>query len=120
MNINCKDGGELQWWKRGFGLGGQLQADASSSVQFASHATAWSEKEITRGRYGITDLCDDMKTPRSQVELVPSAARLYEVLTDFYFRAQNKWSAKGKSIPRRWHQVNPGKLGARRSRDVFL
>ncbi|MFZ4715426.1 MAG: nucleotidyltransferase domain-containing protein [Bacteriovoracaceae bacterium] len=66
----------------------------------------WTEKEIMRGRYNITDICDDMKSPRSDAELIASGVRLYEVITDFYFRSKNKWSAKGKSIPRRWRQEN--------------
>lgn len=74
--------------------------------------TKWTEKERIRSRYAITDLCDDMKSPRSTAELLASGARLYEVLTEFYFRSKDRWSAKGKSIPRRWKEDSP-ELGER-------
>lgn len=59
-----------------------------------------SEEEIRKSRYNITNLVDDMREPRSHAELVASATELYEALADYYFRTNNLWSAKGKSIPR--------------------
>lgn len=64
------------------------------------------EHELQKYRYGITDLCDDMRTPRNGAELVASAARLYQVLADFYLRSKGLWSASGKGIPRRLNKVD--------------
>lgn len=61
---------------------------------------ALSEKEICKLRYNITNLVDDIRQPRSKAELVASGTELYEALADYYFRTNNLWSAKGKSIPR--------------------
>jgi predicted nucleotidyltransferase len=61
----------------------------------------WSEADIARARYTITNLCDDIRAPRNHAELTGSASSLYDVLADFYFRAAGRWSAKGKSVPRK-------------------
>jgi predicted nucleotidyltransferase len=66
-----------------------------------------SDEEIRNLRCWITDLVDDMRAPRSKEELTASAAVLYTVLADFYFRANGFWSAKSKSIPRRFEKTNP-------------
>jgi hypothetical protein len=62
---------------------------------------------LSRFRYAITDLLDDVRAPRSHAEAVASATRLYEQVTDFWFRSQRLWSAKGKSIPRRMRTLDP-------------
>jgi len=66
----------------------------------------WTEKEINQARYAITDICDDLKSYRSSQEMIGSLIQLYPILTNFYFRSQNKWSAKGKAIPKRWKKDN--------------
>jgi|GEM_PF-1084338 len=60
-----------------------------------------SENEITRRRYGISDLIDDLRAPRSHAEAMASGARLLEDLSDFYLRRQRLWTTDGKSIFRR-------------------
>lgn len=57
-------------------------------------------------RYGITDLLDDIRDPRSYAELIATAGQLYEALANYYFRVNVRWSAKGKSIPRTLEQVD--------------
>ncbi len=59
-----------------------------------------SEGDIRKLRYNLTNLVDDIRQPRSKDELVASGTELYEALADYYFRTNNLWSAKGKSIPR--------------------
>jgi hypothetical protein len=66
-----------------------------------------SEEDLRRMRYRITDLVDDIRHPCSKGELIASGTLLYSELADFYFRSQNYWSAKGKTIPRRLKQVAP-------------
>ena len=53
-----------------------------------------------RMRYSVSDLLDDLRAPRSRVELVGAGARLYEQLADYHLRRQGLWSARGKAIPR--------------------
>lgn len=65
-----------------------------------------SEEDIRKLRYNITNLVDDIRQPRSKAELVAAGAELYEALADCYFRTNNLWSAKGKSIPRILKQVD--------------
>ncbi len=67
-----------------------------------------SEDQDRNLRYGITDLLDDLRSPRSKGEAIATGARLYEVLADYYFRANTEWSAYGKSIPRRLEAVDSG------------
>jgi Nucleotidyltransferase domain len=71
-----------------------------------------SEEEIRKSRYNITNLVDDIRQSRSKAELVASGTELYEALADYYFRVNNLWSAKGKSIPRILEQTDT-ELGQR-------
>ena len=60
----------------------------------------WDKKQIDKERFLITDVLDDIKYPASRDEQIVSAARLLEVLGQYYFRSQNKWCASGKSLIR--------------------
>lgn len=64
-----------------------------------------------RMRYFVSDLIDDLRTPRSRDELVATGARLYEQLADYHLRRQGLWSAKGKAIPRVLQRVDPELCG---------
>ncbi len=57
-------------------------------------------EEIEQFRYMITDFIDDIRYPRSKFELTASGTALYSLLSDFYFRSNDLWLAKKKSIPR--------------------
>jgi hypothetical protein len=65
-----------------------------------------SDEAISKMRYNITNLVDDIRQPRSKDELIASGTELYEALADYYFRTNNLWSARGKSIPRTLNQVD--------------
>ena len=67
----------------------------------------WSARDLDRARYAISDLCDDLRDPRNPAEAWASAARLYGLLAEFYWRGRGLWSARGKTIPRRLCQVDP-------------
>lgn len=58
----------------------------------------WSKEQLGRSRFFITDLLDDILYPHNRAAQIASAAKLYDLLAEFYFRAQNKWSAGGKTI----------------------
>jgi len=65
-----------------------------------------SDEDIRKLRYNITSLVDDIREPRSKDELVASGTELYQALADYYFRSNNLWSAKGKSIPRNLNKAD--------------
>ncbi len=67
----------------------------------------WDKSQIAKERFLITDVLDDIKSPVSQAEQMASAGWLYEALSQFYFRSQNKWCASGKSIVRYLKSENP-------------
>ncbi len=67
----------------------------------------WTLDDLDRYRYAITDLCDDLRAPRSYQEMLGTIGVLQEQLTHFYFRSQKKWSGKGKTMARRWIEENP-------------
>ncbi len=65
------------------------------------------KEEIRIFQYWITDLIDDIREPRSKLELTAVGTRLYEAIADCYLRTNNLWSAKGKSIPRNLKKHSP-------------
>jgi len=67
----------------------------------------YSEDQLRNLRYGISDLLDDLKSPRNGFEAKTIVAKLHEQLGDFWFRAQGRWSASGKHIPRRMQKLDP-------------
>ena len=67
-----------------------------------------SSEEVLKLRYNLTSLVDDVRQPRSRDELLASGAELYEALADYYFRSHNRWSAKGKAIPRILKRADAG------------
>lgn len=67
----------------------------------------FSAEKLNQLRYQITGLIDDLREPRSKEELIGTATELYNVLADFYFRANGFWSAQNKSVPRVLQKTNP-------------
>jgi hypothetical protein len=68
---------------------------------------AWTEDKIRDVRYGIADLVDDIRAPRSHVEACAVVGSLHESLGNFYFRTKGLWSASRKHIPRRLRTIDP-------------
>lgn len=92
-----------------------LQALAEDVM--AAGPPRWSEQELAASRYEITNLVDDLRSPRSQAEQVATATALYLALSEHFLRAQGLWSATAKTIPRRLHAVAPS--FAQRFTDAF-
>ena len=67
----------------------------------------WSQAQVDKERFLITDILDDIKFPKNREEQVTSAVHLYEPLIQFYFRADKKWAASGKSLMRLFIVANP-------------
>jgi predicted acetyltransferase len=68
----------------------------------------WDKKILDKERFLITDILSDIQYAASPEEQMASAAWLLEALGQFYFRAQNKWCASGKSIIRYLKNADPG------------
>ncbi len=81
-----------------------LKQLAHSSLQ--DGPPKWSQQDVDNSRYGISDLVEDIRDPRSVAEMYAITTVLYPALADHYLRSQNLWSAKGKAIPGRLHTVN--------------
>lgn len=77
-------------------LSKKIKSQATELIQRGP--PVWSKLQIDKARFFITDLLDDILSPRNRVEQQASAAKLYEPLAEFYFRSQNKWQASGKAI----------------------
>ena len=82
----------------------RLKSDAQALLR--NGPPAWSPSEIDRARYGLSDLCDDLRQPRGDHQRLATGCRLYPALADFYLRSQLQWSATGKSLPGRLRAVN--------------
>lgn len=74
---------------------------------FETGPKKWSKEEIDRERFLITDILDDIKSPKTKDEQMFSAIHLFEPLIQFYFRSQGKWAASGKSLIRLFKSDNP-------------
>lgn len=88
-------------------LNGTLMTASSAFSEKIKHLAAeimeagplpWTQEEKDRARFFITDLLDDIVYSQNRAAQIASAAELYPLLAEFYFRAQNKWSARGKTI----------------------
>ncbi len=63
-------------------------------------------QSIENMRYFITNLIDDIRDPKNQKEAMGTASELYSTLANFYFRTNNLWSAKDKTIDRKLKVIN--------------
>lgn len=68
---------------------------------------ALSEEDIRNRLYGITDLIEDLRAPKSRDELIGAATRLYDLLADFALRSKGHWSGDGKQISRALNKYRP-------------
>jgi len=67
----------------------------------------WSEKDIEKARFFITDVLDDIIAPKSAHMQMASSAWLYEALGQFYLKSNGKWSASGKALAKRIGEEDP-------------
>ena len=76
------------------------QAKNIAEQALAKGPDSWTKGQIDKERFLITDILDDIKSPKNKDEQVISAVHLFEPLLQFYFRAATKWTASGKSLIR--------------------
>lgn len=68
---------------------------------------SWSQEQMDKERFFITDILDDIKFPKNKEEQIISAVHLFEPLLQFYFRGRKEWAASGKSLIRLFKSENP-------------
>ncbi len=83
------------------------QAKAIANEALAQGPDGWSNDQINKERFLITDILDDIKFPKNKEEQIISALHLFEPLIQFYFRAQKKWTASGKTLMGLFKAENP-------------
>jgi hypothetical protein len=71
----------------------------SARAVLADGPPEWNAKDVANSRYFITDLVNDIRSPRSGSEFIGTATRLHPMVATHFFRSQRLWSAKGKSTP---------------------
>jgi aminoglycoside 6'-N-acetyltransferase len=84
-----------------------IEAKSIASEALANGPDSWTQAQIDKERFLITDILDDIKSPKNKEEQIISAVHLFEPLLQFYFRAARKWTASGKSLIRFFKQENP-------------
>lgn len=82
-------------------------AKAFATTELEKGPSPLSEYQINAARYRITDLIEDIKDARNIAEMQATVTVLYEAVADFFFRSQQLWSAKAKTIPRRLEKIDP-------------
>jgi len=78
-----------------------------SAKSLLANPSTLSKEEIKHKRYGITDIVDDLRAPRSTREAMATGVQLYPLLADFFLRSNGFWGASGKWIPRALHRADP-------------
>lgn len=85
---------------------GRAAQDEAKAV-YEQGPPAYTVMEMQQARYMITDLLDDLEPTRNRYQLQATIALLHNSLGDFYCRAQNQWSGKGKNLIKRLKALNP-------------
>lgn len=85
---------------------GHLVKDLAKRVLQAG-PPPWGQQERDDSRYAISELVEDIRSPRNSFEIRPIISDLYRAVANHYCRSQNQWSAKGKSIPGRLMNLDP-------------
>lgn len=75
----------------------------------------WEALDIDKSRYAITDLIEDLRGETREPEQQAILMRLYEAFANHYFRSRQRWSGKGKWIPRRFREIDEAY-----AKDVFI
>lgn len=58
----------------------------------------WRQEQISKERFLINNVLDDIKSPKNKDEKIISDLHLFEPLLQFYFRVLTKCTASGKSL----------------------
>lgn len=94
------------------------KAKRIASEVLALGPPTWRQDQVDSSRYAITDLLDDMHSPRNLHEQIATGALLYRKVAQHFLRTRKEWGASNKWIPRRLHAVDP--TFAKRFQDAYL
>ena len=78
-----------------------------ANTLLAQGPEAWDQTDTDASRYAITNLVDDIRRPRSYIELIAIGTELHRALATHVFRTRGMWSASGKMIPRQLESAVP-------------
>lgn len=84
-----------------------MEAKVIAAEALANGPNPWNPAQIDKERFLITDILDDIKSPKNKEEQITSTVHLFEPLLQFYFRAATKWTASSKSLIRLLKAENP-------------
>lgn len=84
-----------------------IEAKSIAAEALAKGPDSWTKHQTDKERFLITDILDDIRSPKNKEEQIISAVHLFEPLLQFYFRAARKWTASGKSLIRLFKLENP-------------
>jgi acetyl-CoA synthetase len=82
-----------------------LRAEAEAT--YAKGPPRFDDDEMNRWRYLISSRVEDLEDPRPWPEMVATGAWLHAVLADFILRANGRWAATAKWIPRALTAFDP-------------
>jgi len=68
----------------------------------------WGREDLDKSRYGITQLMEDLRGATDEAEKQAIIMSLNESFVDHYLRSRQRWSGKGKWIPRRLREADSG------------
>jgi predicted nucleotidyltransferase len=80
---------------------------AEAQAILASGPPPFDEATLDLFRYGITSRIEDLQDPRPWPEVVATGAWLHLALADFILRANGRWAATGKWVPRALAAFDP-------------
>jgi hypothetical protein len=63
--------------------------------------------EIEDRRYHLSERLDDLRMPRSKIELFATASFFFGEIADYYFRINRQYSATGKAILKKLKKSDP-------------
>ncbi|GAA1589651.1 hypothetical protein GCM10009828_012890 [Actinoplanes couchii] len=89
--------------------GGFAAADyqAEAVALLAAGPAAPGDGVVDYQRYLVTDLLDDLRGASGAVEIAYLAGTIMLAASDLLLLAENRWSARGKWLPRRVAEVDP-------------
>lgn len=76
--------------------------------QVAKGPYEWTQAEIERSRFEITDLTDNIKDAEDHVEIYALAAPLFQALFTHHQRIRNQWDARGTHLVKALHEDKTG------------
>lgn len=85
---------------------GEAQQQKARAI-FGAGPPPYTEEDILKGRYFVTDQLDDLLGNTKRDEAAAILSRFYLLLDEFYARTHNQWTGNGKWMMRRMRRTDP-------------